>query len=1027
MKKARIALFATILTLGIAPIGFAQTWDGGLSGPDTINRWGDVVVVINPAYTPADDPDDTGTDSHGQAKWMSYDPWRGSARFHFQKDRPANVPSSFTNGSSVVFDLAAAPRTQNVDINPNAVTVDTMTVRGAGWHFSGKALTGNTLDLGNGGGSIDIGAVFNFTDVNVGSGGWIVDDIYNLRATNITFGPLGGSLTTSGISATTGIANAIFEGGTWTIDGAGLSGGRVGVNSQGTLWLNNDGTLTADGTISYGNMTMGDGADWTIAGGDAVNIYNMVNGVLTLGEGGGGSLTVDGRFAANVSNMIVGGGTWTLLENTGTATIATNKLTLGNAIGRLDVGNDFSLSLTGTAAGVEIGGGNWTLSGGGGTIYVGNGELALLDDGTLNIEDGFVFSVNKSNGPISIHGNWTFNADAASTGSIVATNAGGIDLGTNGGSLMIGDNFTFRSNSTSQTFTNNWWFDATLPLVDDDPLQATAYISTGNMRLTGSGSIDATGSFVIIASALDISGVNGDWSIWGTRTDMAGTPSTVQIQDGQIDFINDNDMSMYAVDFNPTLITINDTADVYFSDTRTTTGSSLIVSDNASFSVANASQVSVYNLIMENNAEVYVTGYLDPLGVADVITNFDMSSRLDMDDSSSLFVTDATVTTGHMGIQGTAPVIEGTYTRPTTPITGTDNYAVEGFGKASITLDAGGTLLLGPNPTTTGRNIYDQTRLAFDDGFYFNTVGGGESTIIISTWGDRVFDWYSYARNVGLGLPNKGVMEVASDMELTSLTNDVTLNNRFVVDNGKRIIFANPQSVQTFPNQYSLTIIGVDGTGGGLGDFAGAAIYLKDGADITRRRPTTGIHFGRLNFYDNVGDFGPAIFAAGNLTLQGNLMFDGNEAHNDGGAVYMLGLSNATRTLTIDTSDSNIVFRNNTSHGGSGTAKANSIFLNQNIVMNLTGNNDVGTVLYIEDGIDSGHVGGNELNVNYNGNNFVQFGKNSVSMFSQDGTPGGNVNINGGTFSIVGDTIDISGTAVSGDRGEFATLGGNAK
>jgi len=186
-----------------------------------------------------------------------------------------------------------------------------------------------------------------------------------------------------------------------------------------------------------------------------------------------------------------------------------------------------------------------------------------------------------------------------------------------------------------------------------------------------------------------------------------------------------------------------------------------------------------------------------------------------------------------------------------------------------------------------------------------------------------------------------------------------------------------------------------DVTIGSNGLFSGNSAGRDGGAIMAWSDVTIGSN--GLFSENSAGSSGGAIYGYDGVNVGGNTYFTGNLAGGSGGAIFIRG--STSPTATFDTTAGDIAFAGNKSgvtfSGGIpdlGTGVFNSIFLNQNITLQLQGNNNI----YFNDPITSGTNGGNSLVKT--GSGFVQFLGSSV--LNPNGQGGGAVTVSGGTFRV---------------------------
>lgn len=223
------------------------------------------------------------------------------------------------------------------------------------------------------------------------------------------------------------------------------------------------------------------------------------------------------------------------------------------------------------------------------------------------------------------------------------------------------------------------------------------------------------------------------------------------------------------------------------------------------------------------------------------------------------------------------------------------------------------------------------------------------------------------------------------------------------------------------PTGRELIIEGVDTSLSSLPAGAthqGGVFFLSQDASF-ERTSVAGEKLSKMTLKNNTAQYGGAIYAEQNLTIQGNTLFENNTAVVKGGALYLDGKGTLS-TVELATGDlatgGDIVFSGNRQDDG-----ANAIYLNKNIQLIASGEHNI----FVDDGIATGSQARN--NFRKTGSGIIQFQGNNI-LNNDTLTSGGNVEINGGTFRIAGGGSFVSEARQSSAGFTFAagtTLAGD--
>lgn len=330
---------------------------------------------------------------------------------------------------------------------------------GVGNGFSAAPGGGDGGDFGGGGGSaIDVVGGENGGDGGfAGGGGGLPTTVSSSRAGNGGFGAGGGG--GDGFGGVTGTGG--FGGGNGALSGEGGGGGAAGFG--GAIFIQNGGTLTLEGSVSFSGTSVTAGAaglgntpaDNGIAGTAAgLDIFMMSSADLTfdissnvaltspiIGDlgAGGGSITAGGLTKSGPALLsLTGDNTYT-----GTTTVTAGELRLNSSIKTdIVVNNGATLSGNFTIREITPGSNDLTNSG---TVAPGNGGL-----GIINLEDGSY--TQMSNGRLLIDITPTGEAsDKLFMEAGTAMLAGTLEVVVNNGNYIAGTQYTIINAPTGGT------------------------------------------------------------------------------------------------------------------------------------------------------------------------------------------------------------------------------------------------------------------------------------------------------------------------------------------------------------------------------------------------------------------------------------------------------------------------------------------------------------------------------------------------------------------------------------------------
>ena len=411
-------------------------------------------------------------------------------------DATFNAGSSFTGAGGVSI---ASNAVFNGAFSSANLSFDGGTVTGNGAALTGTAdWTGNTLSGDwtiNGGSSLVVlsgsNKLMNAAAItNNGSIDWQGGALFLANGSQLVNNGTIANAASSSMNANGGAVSTVTNGATGLIR---VDAGRT-LSVQNTF-VNNGGTLTADGTIAYndGTATFNTGSVFNGAGVNAINSSAGFNGAISstnLSFNGG---TVTGGAAA-----LSGTATWTGNTFAGGWTL-TNGSTLAVTTGSNKLMNGAGFTNNGVL--------DWR----GGALFLANAS-ALTNNGTIDYSSSS--SLNANGGAVStVTNNGLMRVAAGQTVSVSNTfvNNGGGTLTANG---------TFNFNNGDAVFNSGTVFDGAGTNAINSSSAFNGAISSANLRFNG-------GTFTGGAAALSGSAEWAAGTFSGNWSTTAGTTMTV--------------------------------------------------------------------------------------------------------------------------------------------------------------------------------------------------------------------------------------------------------------------------------------------------------------------------------------------------------------------------------------------------------------------------------------------------------------------------------------------------------------------
>lgn len=444
-------------------------------------------------------------------------------------------------------------------IDGGAGSVGKATVTGANstWNLNAQLIVGNdgtgALDI-NSGGSVSAGQVtvgqFSGSQgsLSISGGGTLLsagpyDQVARGQGSTGTVTVDGtGSLWRSGGGLTIGNQGSgtvtIESGGQLSVaDGLtiggynGPNGGTAASTGVGSLLIETDGSVTADGNIgsAFDNIGGGAGSDGTLTVTDAGSLLS-VDGVLTAGDRGNGLISVLNGGSVYTSGLWDNNGTTSTVTNviggeagsTGTLAVGAGAFTTGGAIavgvsgaGTLMVSNSGSVNAAGEIDVAES---------------VGSiGQLTIESGGSVTSEGGFdsIGGAAGADGTFIVTGpgsSWLMTADLAigndGTGELDISNQGRVQ---NAGTLYNEVGAETGSNGTVSIDGIQATWDDLAPLSIGDGGTGVVSVDGGTLIASGAGAVAPTG--------LEVGGYHG-----GTGALTISDGGTVQ-SNGSLDFV----------------------------------------------------------------------------------------------------------------------------------------------------------------------------------------------------------------------------------------------------------------------------------------------------------------------------------------------------------------------------------------------------------------------------------------------------------------------------------------------------------
>ena len=423
--------------------GVALDINNGLTGRTIIDNYGliSTTLAIGASENAANRP---VVAIYGGGRVIFLNSGNVIGRVGFESSLAGNI---FTNGGTVIGSVSMGAGGANTF---NAVTGSSVSASGAG--------AGELTVIGMGG--------LNFAPTGIVDGG--AGGNNTLRLQNDMSGGSGTDVGTGIIDSTKYInfSNLVVDSGTWTLQGALLSGASTQATLDGGVLLINNGAFAGSGTIYANGGTLNSSSSSISIANNIVLGFNIgtgrngltvsnfttpftLSGVISGGSNGGltksgtgvlrldGTNTYSGGTALNGGSLIIGSsqalGTGAVNAATGTRIDSGATATLSNIInltGTVNFGGTGNLTLSGALQGnassvlnkdgagtlvlsnASTYGGGTTL--GGGTLLVGNN--ASLGGGALTVSGASSLGATQSvmlNNAVALNSNLTVSGDFA--------------------------------------------------------------------------------------------------------------------------------------------------------------------------------------------------------------------------------------------------------------------------------------------------------------------------------------------------------------------------------------------------------------------------------------------------------------------------------------------------------------------------------------------------------------------------------------------------------------------------------------
>ena len=930
---------------------------------------------------------------------------------------------------------------------------------------------------GGGGSSLTISGTLtnNSNDSNailIGTGNISAGDTITAAALNNTgdISITGNGTIQSALNITTGLAGFGTQG---------VETGSVGLFSDALLEFASGQIGTIDGVVQLDGATARIADAGTLATNSALTGLNTVAGYLYLQNGNSvgvaGDLAITGSGRVDLDPFFFGGGGGSTLTVGGTLTnnssdsnailIGTGNISAGDTITAAALNNTGDISVTGNGTiqsaliittglagfgtqGVETGSvglfGNALLEFASGQIGTIDG-VVQLDGPTARIADAGTLATNSAlTGLNTVAGDlYLQNGNSVGvTGNLAITGFGRVDLdpfffgGGGGSTLTVAGTLTNNSSDSNAILigTNN--------ISAGDTITAAALNNTGDISITGNGTIQSTLNITSGLAGFGTAGVETGSVFMGSNALLEFASGQIGTIDGVVQLSGPTariaDAGSLAT--NSALTGLNTVAgDLYVLNGSSVgvtgnlaiTGSGRVDLDPFFFGGGGGSTLAVAGTLTNNSADgnAFIIGTnnisagdtvtaaaLSNTGVIEIVGNGTIQSTLDITNGAAGFGT-LGVETGSVSMGGDA-LLEFASGQ-----IGTINGQVDLNGPSARIADAG---TLATNSALTGLNtvagdLYLQNgnsvgvtgNLAITgsgrvdlDPFFFG--GGGGSTLTVagtltnnSTDGDAFIIGTS---NISAGdtvtakaLSNTGVIEIVGNGTIQStlnITNGAAGFGTLGVETGS--VSMGGDALLEFAS-------GQIGTINGLVDLNGPTARIADAGTVATNSALTGLNTVAGDLYLQNGN---SVGVTGNLAITGSGRVDLDPFFFGGGGGSTLTVGGTLTNNSID-GDAFIIGTSNISAGDTVTAGG----LVNNGLIQIVGNGTIVSTLAVNGPAT------NNATVDIDGSGDVVMGAGDVYTQAAGAT-----NINGGG-TLVG-TVAVTGGAANVVSG--GTLAGTA-
>jgi Bacterial cadherin-like domain/Putative Ig domain len=891
--------------------------------------------------------------------------------------------------------------------NTAGLTMDTMTIQGAGAASSGIALTtpSGTIGITNTaisnspfGLTINGGtAAFTMNNTNsiTSSAGQRTINFSNLGATSVT--TIGAGITDNGtgIAVTNSVTGAqVTFTGTQTLS--------TTTNTAVSLGTNNSAIISFSGTLG---ITTSTGTGFSATGSGTINVTGTANittgaaaaglnlNAITVGGSGITFNTVSTTGATTGINLVSFAAAGTVTVNGGTITNGTTGISLQGANTSLSLAN---VTVTGPTTGIT----NTTNFG---TLTIG-----------ASVNVSAVTALNLTTGAVS----GTF-ANVTSSGGTNGVNLNAVTgtWGATAGTLTGATGSTFNVTGTSGTVT---WGGA---ITQANAANVVTIASSNTNTITFNGNVQTSAT----STGINISGSSGTYAFNGATNSIAGSGGGVTIvnESGNVTFGSGTSITAAATSFKIGGTATNTTANITYSGTITNNLNNGILLDiNSALGTYSTGTITFNGTSLSGN--VNGNG-----GVKSIINNM----------TGTLVVNHLSLTSSNVGFNGTLVAIGGTNTAGSFTF---NNLVLSATGAnhtgKGLTMLGGGTLAI---TATGGASSIDVGSSALD----LNGIALGASAI-------------GTLNSLGVAGANGVLLTNVTGGTLTIGAGAITGNtaSAFKVVNGTASVSYGGTITQNTAAQKAVDISGI--TGGTIG-FSGL-ITSNGGTGVSAAGTGGTVNFTGGMTLNGTASVFSATGAGMTVNVTGTNTVGGTTAVTSGTAVNItctIGGSNVTFQKVSSTGVSSGIILSSTGSGnftitGNGTANCKTIaancdggtiqtstgpgmnFTTVNGAVSLTNVNVTGGG---DDGIRGNVVGGFTLvtsQVTNNGNATTERGIEMTQLTGSgaitNSTITGNAEDNfwiqnsSGTlssFNVTGSTFSNTSTSVGNDGIHFEGIG----